>query len=73
MEEQLSIDNNYIYIYKFIKYSIFIILTLLIIYLSLNKSNENTPYKTILTITTLMAILFYILDTNFPVCNFIYS
>ena len=63
------IDRNYLQFYKFIKYSIFVIMTYFIIYISLKEEENITPYKTILTITTLIAILFYVIDVNFPISN----
>ena len=68
-DKTFIIDKNYLKYYKFIKYSIFVIMTYFIIYISLKEEENITPYKTILTMTTLISILFYIMDVNFPISN----
>jgi hypothetical protein len=63
------VDKYYVNIYKFIKYSLFVIITYLIVYFTLKEEENMVPYKAILTITTFVSILFYIIDANFPISN----
>ena len=68
-----KIDENYIYLLKFLKCSLFIILTYGILYFSIDLKDNNIQYKTILTITVALTIIFYLLDLYFPICNVVIS
>lgn len=63
------VDDNYIYLIKFVKY----ILNFLVIYLSSVTIIYNYPSVNInqfvLIICTISVISFYFLDTYFPICN----
>ena len=68
-DDKYIIDKYYIITYKFIKYTLFVISTYLIIYFTLKEEENDTPYNVILLLVTLISILFYIVDTNFPISN----
>jgi hypothetical protein len=65
----IEVDNNYFILYKTIKLFLNIILNYFFISTILN-TNLSTSEK-VLFIITFNTVLFYILDSNFPVCNII--
>jgi len=65
----IEIDNNYFVVYKSIKLFLNIILNYFFISTILNTNISST--EKVLFIITFNTILFYILDSNFPVCNVI--
>ena len=63
----ISIDNNYFVLYKSIKLLLNIILNY--VFISYILYTEFNMTEKILFIITFNTVLFYILDSNFPICN----
>ena len=67
----ISIVNNYFFLYKSIKLLLNILLNY--IFLTYILYTEYTITEKILFIITFNTVIFYILDYNFPFCNVIVS
>ncbi len=67
----ISIDNNYFMLYKSIKLLLNILLNY--VFLSYILYTDFSINEKILFIITFSAVIFYILDYNFPFCNVIVS
>lgn len=62
-----NIDYNYMILNRGLKYFIFLVISLVIIYHIINGISADSFFKT-LFISTLSVGLFYILDLTFPSC-----
>ena len=63
-----AIDNNYIIINRFIKYTLNFLLVYLFVTLIIYNFPETNINLFVILICTISSVVFYILDLNFPSC-----